>query len=84
MPAKSDEATSLIQAWQAGDVDALSRLLPLVYADLRAMAAYRLAGEENGPGTSQPTALVHDVFLRMAGAERLDITRGALLCRAYP
>ncbi|MBO9661699.1 ECF-type sigma factor [Dokdonella sp.] len=79
MSASNDEVTRLIQSWQSGDPEALERLLPLVYADLRAMAAYRLAGEENGPGTLQPTALVHDVFLRMAGAERLDIASSAHL-----
>ncbi|MBO9661694.1 ECF-type sigma factor [Dokdonella sp.] len=71
--------TRLIHLWQSGDAGALDRLLPLVYADLRAMAARRLSEERNGPGTLQPTALVHDVFLRLVGAEKLDVESGAHL-----
>ncbi|MBO9661705.1 ECF-type sigma factor [Dokdonella sp.] len=74
----NDQATRLIQAWQSGDPAALDRLLPLVYADLRAIAARRLA---DGPrqDTLQPTALVHDVFLRLVEANGLRIDNGAHL-----
>lgn len=72
---ESSEVTELIQRWQKGDADALDRLLPMVYADLRAMAARRLA-EHEGHATLQPTALVHDVFLRLFEAESSGIESG--------
>jgi len=65
--ASPSEVTQLIQRWQAGEAGALDRLLPLVYADLRAMAA-RLLGREQRQATLQPTALLHDVFVRMLGS----------------
>ncbi|MEM9599000.1 MAG: ECF-type sigma factor [Acidobacteriota bacterium] len=58
--------TRLLDRWSAGDTDALGRLMPLIVRDLRNMAGKQLAAE--GPGhTLQPTALVNEVYLRLAG-----------------
>lgn len=58
------DVTVLIHRWQSGDPEALDSLIPLVYADLRLMAA-RLLDREYRQETLQPTALVHDLFVRM-------------------
>jgi RNA polymerase sigma factor (TIGR02999 family) len=58
--------TVMIEAMQAGDPDAAAQLLPLVYDELRRLAAHRLAHEPPGQ-TLQPTALVHEVYLRLLG-----------------
>jgi RNA polymerase sigma factor (TIGR02999 family) len=58
--------SAVLQAAQAGDRRAAADLLPLVYAELHQLARARLARQ--GPGqTLQPTALVHEVYLRVAG-----------------
>jgi len=67
------EVTELVQRWREGDGDALSSLLPLVYADLRRIAAQQLRSNV-GHDTLQPTALVNDLFVRLLGAQRIDIT----------
>jgi len=60
--------TRLLHATATGDRDAAKDLLPLVYAQLRSLAGARLA--ELPPGqTLQPTALVHEAYLRVAGKE---------------
>lgn len=69
----SGDVTELIQRWGEGDGDALSSLLPLVYADLRRIAAQQLRSNI-GHDTLQPTALVNDVFVRLLGAQRIDIS----------
>jgi RNA polymerase sigma factor (TIGR02999 family) len=62
------EVTVLIEAIQAGDPHAAQQLLPLIYDDLRRLAARRLT--EEGPGhTLQPTALVHEAYLRLVGPD---------------
>lgn len=58
------EVTALLQAWRAGDQQALARLIPLVHADLRRLAKGQMAGERSGH-TLQPTALVNEVFLKL-------------------
>ena len=60
------DATSLLQAAGDGDASAAKRLLPLVYQQLRAAAQLQMAGERAGH-TLQPTALVHEAFLRLIG-----------------
>jgi RNA polymerase sigma factor (TIGR02999 family) len=65
------DVTRLLQAWSDGDETALARLLPLVEADLRRLARACMRHERNGH-TLQPTALVNEAFLRLAGARRLD------------
>src|SRR5262252_7214696 len=61
--------TQILEAATAGDAQAAEKLLPLVYDELRRLAAYKMAGEKPGQ-TLQPTALVHEAWLRMAGQEQ--------------
>jgi RNA polymerase sigma factor (TIGR02999 family) len=65
-PASGDELSGVLQAAQDGDPRAAAQLLPLVYADLRRLARARLARQAPGQ-TLQPTALVHEAYLRIAG-----------------
>ena len=60
------ELTGLLHAWREGDAAALDELLPRVYDELRRIAAQRMRGERGGH-TLQPTALVHEAFLRLVG-----------------
>jgi RNA polymerase sigma factor (TIGR02999 family) len=62
-----NEVTHILSAVQEGDPHAASRLLPLVYEELRRLAAQQLAREPGGQ-TLQPTALVHEAYLRLASA----------------
>src|SRR3954451_22049298 len=61
------DVTRLFDAAATGDRQAAADLLPLVYAELRKLAAARLASEAPGQ-TLQPTALVHEAYLRLVGA----------------
>ncbi len=61
------DVTILLDAVQAGDPEAPAQLLPLVYEELRRLATHRLARETPGQ-TLQPTALVHEAYLRLVGA----------------
>lgn len=73
-PRDSDTASSgsqvtvLLEAWRAGDDAARDELLPLVYQHLQQLA-HQHFGREHGPRTLQPTALVHEVYLRLVDAE---------------
>ncbi len=67
------EVTQLLSDWRSGDDAALHRLIPRVYADLRAMARRRLS-EHRGHDTLQPTALVHDMLLKLMGSDVRTIT----------
>ncbi|MBM4071852.1 MAG: sigma-70 family RNA polymerase sigma factor [Planctomycetes bacterium] len=60
------EITKVLNAIDAGDPQAAAQLLPLVYDQLRKLAAHRLAAEQPGQ-TLQPTALVHEAYLRLVG-----------------
>jgi RNA polymerase sigma factor (TIGR02999 family) len=62
------EVTQVLHAIAEGDPDAASQLLPLVYDELRKLAAQKLAREMPGQ-TLQPTALVHEAYLRLVGAD---------------
>jgi len=62
------DVTQLLQAASAGDPKAAAELLPLVYDELRRLAARRLAGERQGH-TLQPTALVHEAWLKVSGRD---------------
>jgi len=64
-----DEITRWVQRWGAGDRDALERLLPLVYAELRRLARIQL-GNRDGHDTLQATALVNDVLLKLIDRDR--------------
>ena len=63
------DVTQILSAIKQGDPQAASQLLPLVYAELRQLAAHRLAHQPPGQ-TLQPTALVHEAYLRLVGADR--------------
>jgi RNA polymerase sigma factor (TIGR02999 family) len=65
-----NDVTHILTAAEAGDPHAAEQLLPLVYGELRRLAARRLAGEP-GTQTLQPTALVHEAYLRLVGGDPL-------------
>src|SRR5262245_57611381 len=60
------EVTALLKEWAAGDRAALERLMPIVYGELRRLAASQLRAERR-EHTLQPTALVHEAYLRLVG-----------------
>jgi RNA polymerase sigma factor (TIGR02999 family) len=63
------DVTRILSAIQQGDPAAAEQLLPLVYDELRRLAAQKLAGEKPGQ-TLGATALVHEAYLRLVGSER--------------
>jgi RNA polymerase sigma factor (TIGR02999 family) len=65
------EVTQLLEAAQAGDRQAATELLPLVYNELRKLAAARMAAEAPGH-TLDATALVHEAYLRLVGDQQFD------------
>ena len=65
------EVTRILSAIEHGDRRAAADLLPLVYSELRALAAARLSAEPAGQ-TLQPTALVHEAYLRLVGDQRFE------------
>ena len=68
-----NDVTAILQAAQAGDENAAAKLLPLVYDELRQLAAMKLSREQAGQ-TLQATALVHEAWLRMVkhGSPQFD------------
>ena len=62
--------TGLLRAWGQGDLEARETLMPLVYEELRRRAAAYLRRERTDH-TLQPTALVHEAYLRLVGQERV-------------
>jgi RNA polymerase sigma factor (TIGR02999 family) len=69
--ASPHDVTALLAGWSRGDRDALSQLLPLVYEELRGIAARQLGRERPGH-TLQPTALVHEAYLRLVDQRKVD------------
>lgn len=65
------EITLLLQHAEAGDAQAAERILPLVYDELRKLAAAKMA-RESSDQTLQPTALVHEAWLRLGGDAQPD------------
>src|SRR6187200_2855970 len=63
------DVTRILSQIEQGDPQAAEKLLPLVYAELRKLAAVRLAEEKSGQ-TLQATALVHEAYLRLVGTEQ--------------
>src|SRR6516165_8033308 len=63
------EVTRVLSAIEQGDPSAAAQLLPLVYDELRRLAAQKLAQEKPGQ-TLQPTALVHEAYLRLVDTEQ--------------
>jgi RNA polymerase sigma factor (TIGR02999 family) len=68
------DVTRILTAIEAGDTEAANSLLPLVYDELRKLAAQRMAKEAGGH-TLQATDLVHEAYLRLVGSDR-DADRG--------
>lgn len=67
-PAKG-EVTELLVRFRRGDQQAQAELIPLIYAELRRLAS-RCLNRERGEHTLQPTALVHEAFIRLASGEQ--------------
>lgn len=65
------EITGLLVAWREGDRDALDRLIPLVYDELRRIAHGHLAGER-ADHTLRTTALVHEAYFKLVDASRVQ------------
>jgi RNA polymerase sigma factor (TIGR02999 family) len=65
------ELTRILSAIEQGDPSAADQLLPLVYDELRKLAAHKLAEEKPGQ-TLQATALVHEAYLRLVGDQHFD------------
>ena len=59
-----ERITQLLRSWQQGDAQSAEEVVPLVYAELRRIARIRLSAERSGH-TLQPTALVHEAWLRL-------------------
>ena len=76
MPGMSD-VTRILERIDSGDPSAAEQLLPLVYDELRKLAAARMAQESPGQ-TLQATALVHEAYLRL-----VDTDRGPVLDKVY-
>ena len=64
--AEASNVTHLLMELQAGNDDAMTRLVPVVYRELRHLAAYYMK-QERPDHTLQPTALVHEVYFRLVG-----------------
>ena len=75
------EVTRILAEIEAGDPQAAEQLLPLVYGELRKLAAQRLAQEKPGQ-TLQATALVHDAYIRLVGAGSRFSIRGHFFAAA--
>lgn len=69
--ADSGAATQLLLAWGAGDREALDQMLPLVYDELHRVAA-RYLSRERPDHTLQPTALVHEAYIRLCNQKDVD------------
>jgi RNA polymerase sigma-70 factor, ECF subfamily len=65
------QLTKLLEAWSQGDSDALERLTPLIYGELRRLARFHMSREGAGH-TLQPTALINEAFLRLLDVEQMD------------
>jgi RNA polymerase sigma factor (TIGR02999 family) len=64
------DLTRILQSMESGDARAAEDLLPLVYGELRKLAASKMANEQPNQ-TLQPTALVHEAWLRLTGNENI-------------
>jgi RNA polymerase sigma factor (TIGR02999 family) len=70
------DITGLLERWGRGDREAFDALLPLVYKELRRLARHHLGGERSGH-TLQPTALVHEAYLRLRGERDIHLEHRA-------
>lgn len=71
MPEQSTQVTALLSRMRRGDRRAAELLVPLVMDELRRLARHYLSGERTGH-TLQPTALVHEAYLKLAGYQNLS------------
>ena len=70
--AGTQDVTRLLADWQGGDDDALARLMPIVYEELRRVARAHLRGE-GSDHTLETAALVHEAYLRLVGLDRMTL-----------
>jgi len=70
-PASPPDVTRWLQAWSGGDESALEQLVPLVYGELHRRARQFLRRERAGHSL-QPTALIHEAYLRLVGSKPVD------------
>lgn len=77
----STVVSDILDAIDRGNAEAASELLPLVYDELRKLAAAKMANENVGD-TLQPTALVHEAWLRLCGSNQRWNGRGHFFCAA--
>lgn len=75
------DVTRLLDKWNAGDAEALKALVAQVYADLRRIAG-GLLREERADHTLQPTALVHEGYVRLTGVREMRIENRRYFYRA--
>jgi len=82
MSEQSAVVNDLLRAWGQGNLQARDELLSLVYGELRKRAA-RYLRDERHASTLQPTALVHEAFIRLAGGKRIGLkSRGQFFAMA--
>ena len=81
MEDSNDEVTLILNAASAGDRQAADALIPLVYGELRKLAAWRL-GQEMAAQTLQATALVHEAYLKLSPGEQQWDGRKHFFCAA--
>jgi RNA polymerase sigma factor (TIGR02999 family) len=72
----SGDITKLLERWSDGDETAFQELVPIVYKELRRIAGRFLQNERPGH-TLQPTALVHEAYLRLRGTRKMRLTSRA-------
>lgn len=70
------QLTAFLDQWHQGDPDALAKLIDQIYGELKAAAIHYLQGERNDH-TLQPTALIHEVYLRLQSGNQLQFENRA-------
>lgn len=70
------DITGLLSRWAEGDAEAFGALMPVVYDELRKLAAHYLS-KERSDHTLQPTALVHEAYLRLSGIRDMELRNRA-------
>ena len=76
MPPRRGEITELLAAWSAGDAVAFDRLVPVVFDQLREMASHYFEREDSRH-TLQPTAVVSELYLKLAGRKKVQFKNRA-------
>src|SRR5260221_3868286 len=75
-----DSVTELLTRWRAGDRQALDKLTPLVYAELRRIARRHLRREPAG-NSLEATALVHEAYLKLVDQSRIELAESRAILR---